>query len=116
MRTFLSNDKNSLVLGADGLLQIGNSFEFRAQAYKQFMLARRGEMIHEMTRGIPYEQIVWSGTPNIAQFEAAARVTLSQVPGTVEILSLFANLEGDELLYTANILTDSGEITVNGTV
>ena len=116
MRTFLSNNQNSLVLGADGLLQIGNSFEFRAQAYRQFMLARRGEMIHEMTRGIPYEQIVWSGTPNVAQFEAAARATLSQVPGTVEILAFSATLEGDELLYTANILTDSGEITVNGTV
>ena len=116
MRTFLSNSQQDLVLGSDGLLQIGNSFEFRAQAYRQFMLARRGEMIHEMTRGIPYEQIVWSGTPNVAQFEAAARATLSQVPGTVEILAFSATLEGDELLYTANILTDSGEITVNGTV
>jgi hypothetical protein len=114
MRTFLSNDRNDLALGEDGLLQIGNSFTFRAQAYAQFMQARLGEMIHAVQRGMPYEQVIWIGSPNVAQFEAAGRATLMQVAGTVEVLSFSARLADNVLSYTANILTDSGEITVNG--
>lgn len=114
MRTFLSNIVNDLSLASDGNLAVGNTLAFRAQTYAQYMQARRGEMIHEMQRGIPYDDVVWSGTPNVAQFEAAARSTLLQVAGTVEILAFSATLSDNVLSYTADILTDAGMVTING--
>lgn len=114
MRTFLSNKRNDLILGADGNLNIISGLAAASQSSEQYMQTRRGEMIYAVDDGIPFDETVWAGTPNVAQFEAAGRARLLQVPSNMEILTFEAVLEGDVLRYTADIRTDSGETTVNG--
>jgi hypothetical protein len=114
MITFLSNSKNDLQLTNGGDMALISGLAGIAQVAAQFMQARQGEMFLALPDGIPYESVLWAGTPNIAQFEAAGRATLLRVPQVVEVLSFDAQLDDGVLSYTANIRTDLGTTTVNG--
>ena len=114
MRTFLATDKNDLALNMAGNLEIITTAEGVAQVARQAMQTRRAEMIYDVPEGIPFDLIVWDGTPNLAQFEAAARRRLRQVAGVRDILSFEATMVGDTLQYVANLQTDEGEVTING--
>ncbi|UNY40219.1 baseplate wedge protein [Pseudomonas phage vB_PcuM_ KLEP17-4] len=114
MTTLLSNSRNDLALNAGGNLQVIDGIEAIAQAARSYMQARLGEMYYNADQGIPFVDIVWSGAPNIAQFEAAGRTRLMQVPGVIEVVSFEARQVGDVLGYTAVIRTASGETTLNG--
>ncbi len=114
MRTFLSTSSEDLALDSAGNLSVISGADAVLQTSRQYVRARRGEMIHNVHQGVPYDPIVWSGTPNIAQFEAAVRARLLQMPEVAGIRSLVARLEGNVLGYTAVISTASGEVTVSG--
>lgn len=103
-----------LTLGMDGNLAFVGGVGAITQTVKQYVRARRGEMIHRFDQGVPYEAIIWGGSPNIAQFEAAARTRLLQTPDVLEVLSLQARLTDSVLSYTATIRTSLGEVTING--
>lgn len=114
MRTLAATEKNDLALNAGGAMSIISGIDAIAQTARQYMQARAGEMFLAMTDGMPFDPVVWSGTPNIAQFEAAGRIRLLQVPGIIEVLSFTARLEDNVLAYIASIRTDQGEVAING--
>lgn len=114
MTTLLSNERNDLALNAGGNLQVIGGIEAIAQEARSYMQARLGEMFYNADQGIPFADIVWQGSPNIAQFEASGRARLLQVPGIVEVISFEARQVGDVLGYTAVIRTTAGETTLNG--
>lgn len=114
MRTFNATETNDLALSAADNFQVISSVEAIGQAARQAMQTRRGEMIHDVQGGIPFDIVAWEGTPNIPQFEAAARRRLRAVAGVREIISFEASLTGDVLTYVTVLQTDEGEVTVNG--
>lgn len=114
MTTLLSNSRNDLALADDGRIRVIGGIEAIAQSARAYMQARLGEMFYNADQGIPFADIVWGGSPNIAQFEAAGRARLLQVPGIVEVVSFEARQVGDVLGYTAVIRTGSGETVING--
>lgn len=114
MKTFKSDDLNDLTLGRDGDLATANDIEAFAQSARQYMQARLGEMIHNMDEGIPFAAVLWGGTPSIAQFEAAGRVRLKQVPNAQAVVSFTARMVGDAVAYEAIIRTPWGEAHLNG--
>lgn len=114
MRTFLANEKNDLARGPSGSLQIITGLEAIAQTCKEAMQTRLNEMIHAQTDGIPFDPVLWTGTPNSAQFEASGRIRLMQVPGVVEVVSFQARLVENVMGYVAVIRTSAGETTING--
>lgn len=116
MRTFASTDDSDFALGADGNLTLEFGKQSVATVSRQYMLARRGEMRLAVDRGVPYAALVWAGEPNVAQFEAAARQRILQVPAALEIESFNAEQSGDTLGYIATIRTTEGETTLNGNV
>lgn len=113
MRTFLSNQKNDLILNGIGNLEIVEGINAVSQTSRQYMQTRRGEMIHDILSGIPFDLLVWNGAPNIPQFEAAARVRLRQVPGVISVQSFEVKMIGDTLDYVTTLNTQSGEVTFN---
>ena len=113
MRTILATDSNDFSRGMSGNLSFVTGAQAVAQLCRQAMQARRGEMIFDVTGGIPFAIVAWNGEPNLAQFEAAARVRLRQVEGVREILAFDASISNDVLSYVAVIQTDYGEVTVN---
>lgn len=114
MRTFLATNLNDFGLNFAGNLEIISGQEAIAQVARQAMQTRRQEMIYDVPEGIPFDLVVWEGTPNLAQFEAAARRRLRSVAGIRDIISFEASLVGDTLQYVAVLQTDSGEVTING--
>lgn len=114
MKSLASNQKNDLVIGADGRLSIVTGAAAVEVVARSHMQTRRGEMIHAMQQGIPFDLVVFGASPNIAQFEAYARRRLMSITGVIEVVQFEATLVGDELTYTATLLTEYGETTVNG--
>ncbi len=114
MRTFLATRNNDFAVNAAGNLEVISSVEGIAQVARQAMQTRRGEMIYDTPDGIPFDVIAWEGTPNLAQFEAAARRRLRQVSGVQDIVSFESSMVGDTLQYVAVLQTDLGEVSVNG--
>lgn len=114
MRTFQTTETNDLVLGGNGALSILTDIQAVTQSAKEYMQSRFAEMIHNVDQGIPFDALVWGGTPNIAQFEAAGRARLMQVPNVLRVSEFTARLNGDILSYRATIQTPWGEVALSG--
>lgn len=114
MITLLSNSSNDLAITPAGSIAPVSGIDAIAQTCRQYMQARLGEMYYNADQGIPFADIVWAGSPNVAQFEAYGRARLLQVPDVIEVSSFDARLVGDVLGYTATIRTTAGETKLNG--
>lgn len=114
MRTFEANQVNDFVINESGMLSIVGGNAAVAAVARSHMQTRRGEMMYSIDEGIPFLPIAWSGTANLAQFEAAARARLMSIPEVLEVVSFSATMAGDTLIYTATLRTDAGEVSVNG--
>lgn len=113
MRTFETNQLNDFVVAENGLLSIVDGNPAVSAVARSHMQTRRGEMIYAIDEGIPFDPVAWSGSPNLAQFEAAARARLMAMPEVLEVVAFSAAMDGDNLIYSATLRTDAGEVTVN---
>ena len=113
-RTFLATESNDLGRDHAGNLAILRGAAGITQVARQAMQTRRSEMLYDQPDGIPFDILVWEGSANIAQFEAAGRRRLRQVDGVRDIISFEATMAGDTLKYVAVIQTDLGEVSVTG--
>jgi len=116
MITFQSTASNDFAISAGKSLSLLGGVDGIMQTARQHMQARRAEMFLNASNGIPFAELAWAGTPNVAQYEAAGRATLLQVEGITAVLSFTARLDGDVLSYIANIRTIFGEGQLLGTV
>jgi hypothetical protein len=71
-----------------------------------------GECVLDTSIGIPYEQVVWVGVPNVPQFTAALRAAFLNVAGVTDVISIIVGQTGDVLTYTAIIQTIYGTGTI----
>ena len=76
MTTLLSNMSNDLALNESGRIEVIGGIYAIAQSARAYMQSRLGEMFYNADQGIPFADVVWAGSPNIAQFEAAGRARL----------------------------------------
>lgn len=114
MRSLASSSSNDLVLGSNGRISAVTDIDAIEVVARSYMQARRGEMIHAMQQGIPFDLVAFGASPNLAQFEAYARIRLGSITGVREVVSFDAKLDGDVLTYTATLRTDYGETNING--
>lgn len=73
-------------------------------------------MQYAIDRGIPYYQTLWTGSPNVLAFEAAARDAISSLKGVTGIDSFAARLQDNVLTYSVTINTIYGATVINGNV
>lgn len=71
-----------------------------------------GECIFNVDIGIPYEQVIWVGVPNIDQFTAALRAAFLSVSGVTEVISLFVN----QVQNTVNPSQSADALTFNAII
>lgn len=116
MRTFLTDENNDFVLGANGNLAIARDIEAIAQESRHHAATLRGEMIHSMDQGIAYFRDVFNKIPNLAQVEASLRRRILSIDDVVSITFLRAFISGETLKYEATIKTVYGEVSINGDV
>lgn len=113
-KTFAVDENNDLYLDQSGNIAIVAGLEAVLQTCARAAKAQRGEMIFQIDAGIPNFQMVWNGSPNLLQFEAALRATLLQVAGVVEIITINTAIVSDTLTYVVTILTKFGQGLING--
>ena len=117
MRIFAVNKDNDIYIDRRGNLAIGKDLLALKQNLEHVMQSLFGEMLHHKRRGLPYQECVWSGSPNLRQFEAFARVTLRREKGVNSIDSMTVWREHNTLCYSAVISTIYGTVSIdNGTV
>lgn len=77
-----------------------------------------GELIFNTNIGIPYQEAVWVGVPNLQQFQASLRAAFLSIEGVTEVVGLEVLQGGsnpnDTLAYTAIIKTIYGTGVLNG--
>lgn len=115
MKTFKTNRDNDIIFSG-GHLQIVDGQEADALVCKHFALANRGEMIFKKDRGIPFFDIALGSNPNPAQYEAAFRSRMKEIPTVIAVTDFYAHVVDGELKYTATIQTENGEVKVNESI
>lgn len=77
-----------------------------------------GECVFDVNIGIPYQQVVWVGVPNIEQFASALRQAFLNVAGVTEVVSLLISQQSNTVVpaQSADMLTFNAIIkTIYGT-
>lgn len=114
-RTILMTPRNDISIGADGSVQIVSGIAAVGSDCRAAMQTQRGELQYAATRGIPSLALVWNNYLP-AQFEAAARLEIRQVPGVLGVVSLAVERRPGVVRYTAVIRTLYGEANANGSI
>lgn len=115
MKTFRTTVDNDIIF-AGGHLQISSGQEADALVCRHFALANRGEMIFKKNRGIPFFDIALGSNPNPAQYEAAFRARMKEIPTVIAVTDFYAKVVDGVLQYTATIQTENGEVKVNESI
>lgn len=105
---------NDLYIGADGSLAMSTALEAVLQACEQAAKTQLGELMYATNQGLPNFAAVWDGAPNLLQFEAYLRRTLSGVEGVTGIESLSTSIAANKLSYLVTIQTIYGLGAING--
>lgn len=113
MTTALAIDgNNDFTLDATGNLATVSGLQAVIVLCKQAAQAQLGELVFDQTRGVPAQATVFSGAPNLAQYEAAIRAALQSVQDVTKVLSVTVKQSGGTLFYTATIQTPYGTTNV----
>lgn len=112
--TLAVNEQNDLYLTKAGNLATSFNLQAALEACAQAAKSQLAEMQYHVDRGLPNFQVVWSGHPSVAQFEAALRRELGKVTDVVDVPELSTTLVGERVVYTATIKTIFGTGAING--
>ncbi len=107
-KTFSVNENNDIFLDSFGNLSISNATQAVLQQCAQAAKTLLGEMVYNVSDGVPYFQTLWIGVPNISQYLGALRRAFLSVTDVVEVVSLIADVSNNTLTYTAIIRTIYG--------
>lgn len=110
-----TDDTNDLFLDNAGNISVVDGLQAVLYACASAARTKLGECVLQVDYGIPFEETVWLGVPQIAQYQAALRQALQQVDGVQQVLSLnVARVNAQTLGYTAVIQTDFGQGNLGG--
>jgi len=114
---------NDMYLNNLGNIAMVTDLQAVLQECSQAALTLLGECVLDTNIGIPYQQVLWVGVPNINQFLGALRQAFLKINEVVEVVSLMAvqtnepnstSQSADLLTYTAVIRTIYGTGAING--
>lgn len=115
-RIFTENDKRDIFVGSNQQISVSSGLQAVLQAAKSAAEAQQGEMLYSSARGVPTEKVIWSGNPNLQQFEFFVRKAISQVSGVTDIPEFDAEILTDVVSYSAVIKTIYGEGSISGSL
>lgn len=114
MTTFNTDSNNDIFLNTSGRIDIASDIIAVLKVCEQTAKTMRGELVLQGDIGMPNFQLIWSGSPNLTQYEAALRNTLSNTNGVSEVTDMDIFAENNTLKYNATIKTIYGEAALNG--
>jgi hypothetical protein len=99
MKTLVINSKITIDTDIQAVLDV----------CKNVVQTLKSELIFNQDGGIAYVNVVWVGSPNIAQIESILFNALRNVDNVLSITSLTAFVQNNILTYNATIQTAFGE-------
>lgn len=115
-QTLAADANGDLYLGADGKIAVLSGLAAVQQLCDATARTLLGECMFNVDEGLPYFQAVWTGVPNLAQYEAALRSAITAVDGVLSITDLALSHSGDKLSYSMSISTVYGAGAASGSV
>ena len=112
--TLAVNGNNDLFVDKSGDLAQARNIEACKESAQQAAQTQLAEMQYHVDRGIPNFEVLWSGRPSVAQFEAALRRELMKVTDVLDVPELSTQLRGDRVVYSVTIKTTFGTVAING--
>ena len=116
MRVFAENENNDIYLGSDNKLAVNSDLSAVLQSCKAAVEIQKGEALYSQENGMPNDSVIWSGTPNLQQFEFFARKQISNVTGVTDIENFIVTTVDNVLQYQATIKTIYGIGDINDSV
>lgn len=113
-RVLAVDANNDLYIGPDGAMVTADGLTAVMQAAQQAAQTMLGEMIYAVDEGLPNFDVIWNGSPNVAQFEAALRRALLAVDNVTGMPSISTAIAAGTLSYRATIQTIYGPGVLNG--
>lgn len=110
------NDANDIYLGTDGNLVVLSGQDAVGGACSTLSKAQLGEMVLSTTQGIPYNQAVFIGTPNLKIWESYLLTALQNIDGVVQVTNLKAIVIDNALVYQATIESRYGLTYLNNSI
>lgn len=106
----LKADKNrDIFVNESGNFVFLNDIEAVAEVTEAYVRTARNEMIHKMTKGMPYFESIFAGVASIPQFEASFRARMKEIPEVRAVTQFRAYFEDGVIKYDATIQTIYGE-------
>lgn len=109
---------NDIYLDSQNNIAMATDLQAVLQECSEAARTLLGECIFDVNIGIPYEQVLWVGVPNISQFTAALRAAFLSVSGVTDVVSLFVTQQQNTInpSQSADMLTFNAIIkTIYGT-
>jgi len=114
MKVFAENENNDIYIGSNNQIAIDIDLEAVLQACQAAIEIRQGEALYSQENGIPYENVVWNGTPNLQQFEFFIRKQILKVVDVINITDFSVTSNDNILKYQITIETSFGTGEING--
>lgn len=111
-QTFAADANGDWFLGPDGNLSILTGRPAVIQLCQAAARTLLNEMMFRQGDGLPYFEAVWTGAPNLTQYETALRAAFLAVQDVTSVSDIALTQTGDELDYVAQINTIYGSVTV----
>jgi hypothetical protein len=108
------NASNDLYIDKSGKLAVVSGLNAVTQACEQACKTRQGELVFDVSRGIPFFQTSLRSARGFPQFEAAIRSAILQVQDVQSIKKITITQDGEVLKYTAEIKTIYGSGAISG--
>jgi uncharacterized protein YccT (UPF0319 family) len=106
------NDRRDFVV-VGGRIQTVSDLDSAKVIIDNVIRSQIGEYRYNVTKGIEYENNVFSSAPNLQQFEAQARREVLALPFVERVTKFEYNTNNGTLNYSMTVLTSFGEINVN---
>lgn len=112
MKILGENENRDLFLGSNNQLVVYTEIQATLQACRSVIESQRGELQFDILRGIPTEEVIWSGVPNQQRFQFFCITALRAIEGVNEISQFNTEIIDNSLRYEAKIVTIYGEATI----
>lgn len=109
MTSLATDSRNDLYLTPEGNIALARGVEGVKQDCEHAMKAQLGEMVLQLSRGVPTMATVWQRW-NPIQFEAYARRMLLSVPNVLSVVAFEMTRSNDVAHYTATIKVNAEAI------
>ena len=108
------NTHNDLYLDAHGNLALASGAKAVGQVCRNALRLSLSELPLNLPAGIPYLEDVFAANASLGVAQAYMTRAIGNVNGVTKILAFNLERRGDTLKYRARILTNHGEVEING--